>query len=238
MHLCIALDNPTLEQNCILLDSLSSLSECQKERIWLKVGLRSFVRDGLSGINALKKYGNYRIFLDLKLYDIPNTMLDTINEIQKMGVDMLTIHTSCGFECMRAIAKIKDESANMPLIIGVTTLTSFDNEGFMDIYNASIFSHTLKLSSLAYRAGIDGVVCSVQECLAIKMATQSNFLCVTPGIRPFGESQDDQTRVANLDDALNANSDFVVIGRPIYKDRNPLSVVERILSHRCMDCKK
>lgn len=232
MKLCIALDNPHLQDNLMLLQALDSLSQCQKHDIWLKVGLRSFVRDGIKGIEKLKKYGDYRIFLDLKLYDIPNTMLETIIEIQKIGIDMLTIHTSCGFEAMRTIAKLKENQSNMPLIVGVSALTSFDNESFMEIYNASLFSHTLKLASLAFQAGIDGVVCSVQESLAIKKATCSTFLTITPGIRPFGESANDQKRVANLQEAREAMSDFVVIGRPIYKDENPLSVVERILAFK------
>lgn len=232
MKLCIALDNPHLQDNLMLLEALDALSQSQKHDIWLKVGLRSFIRDGIQGIESLKKYGDYRIFLDLKLYDIPNTMLDAIMETQKLGVDMLTIHTSCGFEAMKAIARLKENQHNMPLIVGVSALTSFDNEGFMEIYNASLFSHTLKLASLAFQAGIDGVVCSTQESLAIKKATHSTFLTITPGIRPFGENTNDQKRVASLQDALDSQSDFVVIGRPIYKDSNPLSVVERILAFK------
>ena len=229
MKLCIALDNPTLEQNCALVHHLLPLSDAQKKRIWLKVGLRSFIRDGIKGIESLRHSGDYKIFLDLKLYDIPNTMLDAIDEVQKIGVDMLTIHTSCGFEAMKKIAALKQSRSNMPLIVGVSALTSFENGGFMEIYNAPLFSHTLKLSTLAYRAGIDGVVCSVQESRAIKDSTQQDFLTITPGIRPFGEEADDQKRVATLESAREAMSDFVVIGRPIYKADNPLAVVERIL---------
>lgn len=234
MKLCIALDNPYLQDNLTLLQSLNNLSQVQKRNIWLKVGLRSFIRDGIRGIEMLKKYGDYRIFLDLKLYDIPNTMLDAIAECQKIGVDMLTIHTSCGFETMRVIADIKCKSANMPLIVGVSALTSFDNSEFMEIYNASLFPHTLKLSKLAYQAGIDGVVCSVWESLAIKRATENRFLTITPGIRPFGEESSDQKRVATLQEAKEAMSDFVVIGRPIYKAEEPLKMVEKILDIECM----
>ncbi|TLD96217.1 orotidine-5'-phosphate decarboxylase [Helicobacter jaachi] len=229
MKLCIALDNPTLQENCNLLRALDSISNDKKEKIWLKIGLRSFIRDGINGLERVKTYGNYRIFLDLKLYDIPNTMLDAITECQKLGIDMLTIHTSCGFEAMKMIADSKHKAANSPLIVGVSALTSFDNEGFAQIYNAQLFSHTLKLSSLAYKAGIDGVVCSVQESRAIKRVTSKDFLTITPGVRPFGENPQDQKRVASLQDALNAQSDFVVIGRPIYKAENPLEVVSNIL---------
>lgn len=234
MKLCIALDNPSRVQNLALLQTLQILEDSQKSKIWLKVGLRSFIRDGIKGIEAIKKMGNYRIFLDLKIYDIPNTMLDALNECYTMGVDMLTIHTSCGFEAMKAIAMLKNQHSNFPLVIGVSALTSFDNEGFAQIYNASVFSHTIHLAKLAYNAGIDGVVCSVQESLAIKKATESRFLTITPGIRPFGEVANDQKRVATLQDAKLARSDFVVIGRPIYKAENPLSVVEKILHFESM----
>lgn len=231
MKLCIALDNPSLEQNLTLLHSLQTLNPKHKQNIWLKVGLRSFIRDGIAGLEMIRKYGNYRIFLDLKLYDIPNTMLDSIKECAQLDVDMLTIHTSCGEGAMRAIAELKNQ-AKIPLIVGVTALTSFEDSSFAEIYNASLFSHTLKLADLAYRCGIDGVVCSVQESLYIKQRTQSNFLTITPGIRPFGEGADDQKRVATLKDAKAAQSDFAVIGRPIYKAENPLQVVENILKIR------
>lgn len=228
MKLCIALDNENLQENLCLLESLNNLSTSQKQDIWLKVGLRSFIRDGIGGIESIKKYGAYKIFLDLKLYDIPNTMLDAIVEVQKLGVDMLTIHTSCGLRAMKEIARLK-EKYQMPLIIGVSALTSFDNDEFMEIYNAPVFSHTLKLASLAYKAGIDGVVCSTYESLAIKQRTDSSFLTITPAIRPFGENAGDQKRVATLRDALDCRSDFAVIGRPIYKADKPIEVVQDIL---------
>lgn len=228
MKLCIALDTPSLETNLAILEKLDTLSPKQKSQIWLKVGLRSFIRDGIGGLEAIKRLGDYKIFLDLKLYDIPNTMLDAIVECGKLGVHMLTIHTSSGFEAMRAIARLKESGVRLPLIIGVSALTSFDDDGFIEIYNARVFSHTLSLAKLAYKAGIDGVVCSVEESLAIKQLTQKEFLTITPGIRPFGENAEDQKRVATLESAKEAMSDFVVIGRPIYKAHSPLQVVQKI----------
>lgn len=225
--LCIALDRSTLQDNLTLLESLHTLPTQQD--IWLKVGLRSFIRDGVQGLNRIRAQGNYKIFLDLKLYDIPNTMLDSLHECCNLGIDMLTIHTSCGFETMRAIARCKEQHSHFPLIIGVTALTSFDNESFERIYNAPLFPHTLHLAELAYQAGIDGVVCSVQECAAIKQRTQKEFLAITPGIRPFGENADDQKRISTIKDAKEACSDFVVIGRPIYEATQPLFVVNKIL---------
>lgn len=228
--LCIALDNPSLESNLALLTSLRPLSPAKQAQIWLKVGLRSFIRDGVRGLDSIRACGDYKLFLDLKLYDIPNTMLDSITECARLGVDMLTIHASCGFEAMRAIARLKESHAQFPLIIAVTALTSFDNEGFEMIYNAPLFPHALRLATLSYQAGIDGIVCSVNECAAIKARTQEGFLAITPGIRPFGESSGDQKRVATLEDSKRAGSDFVVIGRPIYEAHEPLDIVGKILN--------
>lgn len=229
MKLCIALDMPTLDSNLALLGALEGLNDTQKQNIWLKVGLRSFIRDGVFGLEQLHKYGNYKIFLDLKLYDIPNTMLDAVAECGKLGVDMLTIHTSSGFKAMKAIARLKEASFKLPLVVGVGALTSFDDENFEQIYNARVFSHTLTLAKLAYQAGIDGMVCSVKESLAVKQITQKGFLTITPGIRPFGESVEDQKRVATIQDAKEGMSDFMVIGRPIYNAQEPFKVVQKIM---------
>lgn len=227
--LCIALDMPTLDDNMALLESMYLLTQAQKEDIWLKVGLRSFIRDGINGLERIKAQGDFKIFLDLKLYDIPNTMIGAIKEIANLGVNMLTIHTSCGSEAMRAIAGLKNSIENLPIIIGVSALTSFDSDGFKEVYSAHIFQHTIKLAKLAHKAGIDGVVCSVEESEAIKKHTSSTFLTITPGIRPFGESADDQKRVADLETALDSKSDMVVIGRPIYNAKEPLEVIKDIL---------
>lgn len=231
MKLCIALDMPTLDSNLTLLGQLEGLSVVQKENIWLKVGLRSFIRDGVFGLEQLRKHGNYRIFLDLKLYDIPNTMLDAVAECGKLGVDMITIHTSSGFKAMRAIARIRELNSQLPLVVGVGALTSFDDENFEQIYNARVFSHTLTLAKLAHQAGIDGMVCSVRESLAVKQLTQDDFLTITPGIRSVGEQVEDQRRVATIQDAKDAMSNFVVIGRPIYNADDPFQVVQTIMEN-------
>lgn len=230
MQLCLALDLESMEDNLALLSKLSSL---QSDCFWVKVGLRSFIRDGIRLIDEIKALG-FKIFLDLKLYDIPNTMADAAYSCALLGVDMITIHTSSGREAMSGVmARLKEmeqkEGKKRPLVFGVTALTSFDDASFSEIYHAPIDTQATILGIMAYESGLDGIVCSVFESLEIKAATNPSFLTLTPGIRPFAESSDDQKRVASIAQAKESKSDFLVIGRPIYKDDNPLAITQKIL---------
>ncbi|EPM4518857.1 orotidine-5'-phosphate decarboxylase, partial [Campylobacter jejuni] len=116
-----------------------------------------------------------------------------------------------------------------PLVLAVSALTSFDEENFFSIYRQKIEEAVINFSKISYENGLDGMVCSVFESKIIKEHTQRNFLTLTPGIRPFGEKNDDQKRVANLTMARENLSDFIVVGRPIYKDNNPRKICEKIL---------
>lgn len=224
MKLCIALDLEKKSQNLSLLKSIKHLD------IWVKVGLRSFIRDGYGLIEDIRNINeNFKIFLDLKLYDIPNTMIDSTLECAKIGVNMITIHTSSGERAMRGIMESLKSLPKPPLIMGVTALTSFDNEEFENIYNSPIKNHAINLAKIAFKSGIDGVVCSVYESLDIKEATLHSFLTLTPGIRPFGENNNDQKRVADIQMAKESLSDFIVIGRPIYQSSDPTATTEKIL---------
>ena len=224
MKLCIALDNPTKEENLKLAKELKEYSK----DLWLKVGFRSFIRDGREFIEELKKLG-YNIFLDLKLYDIPNTMADAAEEIAKMDIDMFNIHASAGKRAMREVMKRLEKFEKRPIVLAVTALTSFSNEEFKEIYGEDIDKKAIKFAKDAYEAGLDGVVCSVWESLEIKKNTNEKFLTLTPGIRPFGEDSGDQKRVADIKQAQKNKSDFIVVGRPIYKANNPKEIVEKIL---------
>lgn len=215
---------PSEIENLNLLENLKGLP------LWIKVGLRSYVRDGARFLERVQEIDSgFRIFLDLKLYDIPNTMGDAVEEIAKLGVEMLTLHASSGAEAMREVSTRLAKLEKRPLTFAVTALTSFNNEGFREIYNASLESKTLDMAMMAAQNGINGVVCSVFESARIKSYVARDFLTLTPGIRPFGEASNDQKRVANLDEAHTAMSDYIVVGRPIYKSENPRAVVERIL---------
>ncbi len=224
MKLCVALDLPTKKENLDLAKVLRG------EDVWLKVGLRSFVRDGKALLQELKSINpNFKIFLDLKIYDIPNTMSDTAESIANLGVDMFNLHASSG---KKAMSMVMDRLSNMehqPIVLAVTALTSFDEIAFVDVYGQSIKTKATQFAKDAYESGLHGVVCSVHESRLIKEDTAKNFLTLTPGIRPFGESAGDQKRVADLKSAKKEMSDFIVVGRPIYQADDPLGVVQKIL---------
>ncbi len=224
MELCVALDLPSAKENLALAESLKA------HNIWMKIGFRAYIRDGKPFIEALKKINpQFKIFLDLKLYDIPNTMADAAEEIAKLGVDMFNIHASAGKVAMKTVMERLSSYENRPLVLAVTALTSFDEENFSLIYEKSINEKAKQFAKLSYENGLDGVVSSTFESRAIKDATSTDFLTLCPGIRPFGEDAGDQQRVATLELAQKELVDFPVIGRPIYKDENPAEKVEKIL---------
>ncbi|MFK0348183.1 orotidine-5'-phosphate decarboxylase [Campylobacter coli] len=223
MKLCVALDLATKEECLRLAKELKGLD------LWLKVGLRAYLRDGFKFIEELKKIDEYKIFLDLKIHDIPNTMADACEEISKLGVDMINIHASAGKVAMQEVMSRLNRFNKRPLVLAVSALTSFDEENFYSIYKQNIDEAVIHFSKMSYQNGLDGMVCSVFESKKIKEQTNSNFLTLTPGIRPFGEASDDQKRVANLTMARENLSDYIVVGRPIYKNENPRAVCEKIL---------
>lgn len=223
MKLCVALDLATKNENLQLINELKGLD------LWLKIGLRSYLRDGTDFIEDIKKIGNFKIFLDLKIYDIPNTAADACEEIAKIGVDMINLHASAGKVAFNEVMKRLNKMKNRPLVLAVSALTSFDKDEFFEIYNENLQNFVCKMAKISYENGLDGMVCSVFESLLIKQTTNKNFLTLTPGIRPFGETSNDQKRVANLKDAKENLSDFIVVGRPIYKAKNPREICEKIL---------
>ena len=223
MKLCVALDLASRDENLAIARALKGLD------VWLKVGLRSYLRDGANFLNELKKIDDFKIFVDLKIYDIPNTMADAAEVISNIGADMINLHASSGF---RAMSEVMNRLANLhekPLVLAVSALTSFSDDEFYEVYNQNIEEAVLKMSQNAKNAGLDGMVCSVFESLAIKKECGTDFITLTPGIRPFKENSDDQKRVANIVMAKQNLSDFFVVGRPIYKSFNPRETVEKIL---------
>ncbi len=223
MKLCVALDLASRDENLAIARALKGLD------VWLKVGLRSYLRDGANFLNELKKIDDFKIFIDLKIYDIPNTMADAAEVISNIGADMINLHASSG---LRAMSEVMNRLANLhekPLVLAVSALTSFSDDEFYEVYNQNIEEAVLKMSQNAKNAGLDGMVCSVFESLAIKKECGTDFITLTPGIRPFKENSDDQKRVANIVMAKQNLSDFIVVGRPIYKSFNPRETVEKIL---------
>ncbi len=224
MKLCVALDLPSAVEN------LALAKEIKEFDVWLKVGFRAYIRDGKEFLNDLKAINpDFKIFLDLKLYDIPNTMADASEEIAKLGVDMFNVHASAGKVAMRTVMDRIDNIPDRPLVLAVTALTSFENNDFKDIYGKDIDTKATQFAKDTSEAGLDGVVCSAFESKAIKENTNLDFITLTPGIRPFGEDAGDQKRVADISLAKKELVDFIVVGRPIYKASNPALVVKKIL---------
>jgi orotidine-5'-phosphate decarboxylase len=224
MKLILSLDLPTKEENLSLVRKLKDYD------IWLKVGFRSFIRDTKEFLYELKEINNkFNIFLDLKLYDIPNTMADAAKEIANLPVDMFNIHASSGEVAMRTVVKELSILNKKPLILAVTALTSFDDKNFKQIYHNPIEQSAIDLARLSFKNSLDGVVCSVLESKKIKEATNKNFITLTPGIRFNSSKKDDQQRVATPLQAKENLVDFIVVGRPIYQNPDPKRIVESIL---------
>ncbi len=227
MKLCISLDLPSAKENLALVEQIKDYD------VWLKVGFRSYIRDGKAFLEDLKAINpNFKIFLDLKLYDIPNTMADAAQEIASFGlVDMFNVHASAGKRAMSEVMERIKDIPNKPIVIAVTALTSFDNDEFKAVYNEDIETKATKLAVDTYESGVDGVVCSAFESLDIKKNTSDEFITLCPGIRPFGEAAGDQKRVADIPFSKENLVDFIVVGRPIYKSENPKEVVNNILKN-------
>jgi len=226
MQLAIALDLPSSAENLKLAESLGDF-----DALWMKVGFRTYIRDGRNFLDTLKTINpHFKIFLDLKLYDIPNTMADAAAEIAELGVEMFNVHASAGERALRRVMeRLEPYGEDRPLVLAVTALTSFSEEEFRQIYEKGIDEKAEAFARMSYEAGLDGVVCSAFESRAIKEATSEKFLTLCPGIRPFGEDAGDQQRVATLELAAREKVDFPVIGRPVYKDSDPVSKVTQIL---------
>jgi len=225
MKLCVSLDLKNKKEN------LKLAKELKGHNVWLKVGFKSFISSGKKLLNELKDINpDFKIFLDLKLYDIPNTMAEAAQKICKLPIDMFNVHASSGFEAMDLVKRSVQAEKSNPLILAVTALTSFDNTSFRQIYNQDLALQTRYFAELAFRARLDGVVCSAFESFDIKEHTSKTFLSLCPGIRPFKENNADQKRVADLNLAKKEEADFIVIGRPIYESKSPKDTVEKILT--------
>ena len=172
MKLCIALDLGSKQQCLQLAEGLADFAD----KIWLKMGLRAYLRDGAGFVGELKRLGNFKIFLDLKLYDIPNTMADAAEEIAKLGVDMINVHASSGKRAMTTVMERLDR---------LTSRTSFDETEFSSVYEQNLSDAVRKFGVMSYEAGLDGMVCSAYESRLIKDATSANFITLCPGVRPF-----------------------------------------------------
>lgn len=213
-QLIVALDVPSMPQARRLIDHLAS---CVKI---FKVGSQLFTSQGPGIIEYIHKKGA-QVFLDLKYHDIPNTVREAVICAARLNVFMLTVHAQGGAEMLLAASGALKGLQKRPLIVAVTVLTSQPVKGAKQ--------KVLSLARLALACGIDGVVASAQECVEIKKALGRNFIIVTPGIRLEGEDRGDQKRVATPKTALEAGSNYIVVGRPIVKARDPLAAAQNII---------
>lgn len=222
--LIIALDFEHLNSALTLIEQLDPTTTA------LKVGNEMFTRFGPEFIRQLSAK-HFKVFLDLKFHDIPHTVERACKASADLGVWMLNVHASGGLAMMQAARQaLESYGATRPLLIAVTVLTSMGTTDLPSIgVHTSLQEQVSELSHLTQLAGLDGVVCSAHEVSAIKARCGERFLTITPGIRLSGDQQDDQTRIVTPDLALQAGSDYLVIGRPITQAANPAKIVQDLL---------
>ena len=223
----VALD--CTEQRAVeLADDLSG------ELSWAKVGMELFYASGGSVIRALKDRG-LRVFLDLKLHDIPNTVRCAARELARLGADMVTVH-ACGGPAMVAAARegldegARAASVEAPRLLAVTVLTSMDQQALASVgVERPVAQQASLLAAMARENGADGVVCSALEARGMRDLLGEGALVVTPGIRPAGAAVGDQARVATPASAIAAGSSHLVVGRPVTKAEDPRASLAAIV---------
>jgi len=200
-----------------------------------KVGLELFLNTRGEILDYLKTKEK-KIFLDLKFHDIPNTVTQAAKWAAGLGVDMFNVHASGGGVMMSTtVETVKNTALNngfkVPLIIGVTVLTSFDIESFSQVgYKYTIPETVMNLAQLCQKSGLDGVVCSPQEANQIKTVCGQEFMTVCPGVRPRGTLLEDQKRITTPQEAIKMGADYLVVGRPITKSINPNQAAKDIVT--------
>ena len=205
---------------------INLLKKCPQIR-WVKVGLELFCREGPDIIKILKKMKK-KVFLDLKLYDIPNTMYATCYQISKLGVDIISLHASAGSKSLKFSKQASLEGSSElnlkpPILLGVTVLTSFSSEDIKKDFNiqTSIEENVLMLAELSFNSGLDGCVCSPWELKTLRLTYDNNFQLITPGIRLEEKTKQDQERVMTPKKAIFYGASKLVIGRSITQSENP-----------------
>lgn len=218
----VALDTGTADEAMALVDRLGP------EADFYKVGLELYTSAGPAIVRELVG-GGKRVFLDLKLYDIPNTVAGAVRAATALGVELLTLHVAGGARMMDAARDAADGGVRL---LGVTVLTSLKPDEIATVWNREIRSvrdEVGRLARLAHAHGLDGVVASALEASWLRSELEQPFLIVTPGIRPSGADRGDQSRVATPSDAVHAGSDLLVVGRPVTEAADPARAYASIL---------
>ena len=227
-RIIVALDVKNKEEGLTLVRTLESA-------VLFKVGLQLYTAEGPALLKDVRELGK-KVFLDLKLHDIPNTVAEAVRSGMRLGAWMMTIHASGGREMMAEAAKAAaDEAAKSgkpkPLLLGVTVLTSLKDAELQEVgFAGKVLDQVLRLAGLAMAAGLDGVVCSPQEIEAVHREFGTSLLIVTPGIRPAGANVNDQKRIMTPAQAVALGADYLVIGRPITAAPSPNQAFREIVA--------
>jgi orotidine-5'-phosphate decarboxylase len=207
----------------------------EKNKPFLKIGMELFYAEGPSIVREIKERG-YRIFLDLKLHDIPNTVKKAMAVLSRLDIDMCNVHSAGTIEMMRAAREgLTRADGTRPLLIAVTQLTSTGEQRMREelLINASMEQTVIKYAQNAKAAGLDGVVCSPLEADMVHRACGKEFLTVTPGIRFADGDTADQVRITTPEKAREIGSDFIVVGRPITSAADPIAAYKRCITEFC-----
>jgi orotidine-5'-phosphate decarboxylase len=229
-RLCVGLDVPSLAR------AEAALAAFGTGPGWLKVGSELFGAAGPAAVRVAA--ARARVFLDLKLHDIPNTVARAVRAASAHGASMLTLHTAGGSQMLRAALDAAaeagvDSGSPRPLLVGVTVLTSMGEADLKEVgVVGGVGSQVARLVDLAQEAGLDGVVASPGEAAAIRARVGSDFRIVTPGIRPadWSGAGDDQTRVATAQAAAAAGADLVVVARPVLQAPDPAAAIDGLVA--------
>ena len=222
----IACDFSSKEQTLNFLDKFTG------RKPFVKIGMELFYAEGPEIVRTIKERG-HRIFLDLKLHDIPNTVKKAMSVLRNLDVDMTNVHAAGTVDMMRAaIEGLTREDGTRPLLIAVTQLTSTSEERMQKelLIGASINDTIVKYAENAKAAGLDGVVCSPLEAAMVKEACGTEFMTVTPGVRFADGDVGDQVRVTTPARAKEIGTDYIVVGRPITSAADPVAAYKRCMA--------
>ncbi|MAH84825.1 MAG: orotidine-5'-phosphate decarboxylase [Rhodospirillaceae bacterium TMED8] len=194
----------------------------------IKIGKEFFTANGPAGVHEVVHEGQ-PLFLDLKFHDIPNTVAGALQAVASINPKILNVHASGGAVMMRAAAKVVAEMENKPLLVAVTVLTSLADDDLVELgINVTAAEYVLTLAKLAQESGLGGVVCSPLEISAIREACGPDFKLIVPGVRPSWALKSDQKRVLTPKQAVSRGADYLVIGRPITGDEDPVAAARKI----------
>ena len=216
-------------------ETLNFLNKFQDEKLYLKIGMELFYSEGPEIVREIKKRG-HKIFLDLKLHDIPNTVEKAMKSLANLDVDMTNVHASGTTKMMEAgLRGLTKEDGTRPLLIAVTQLTSTSQEAMEQdlLIKENIEDVVMHYAENSKKAGLDGVVCSPLEVQAVKKKCGKEFLTITPGIRFSEDSKDDQSRITTPAKAKELGSDYIVVGRSITKAGNPQEAYRKCVEDFC-----